>query len=73
MSNLPRLGVRPRGRYANIDADGAEIGYLTITTDGQVDRAWAYDLGDRWLVDVVHECYRAVLANTAATMPSGSS
>ncbi len=73
MSNLPRLGLRPRGRYVNIDADDTEIGYLTITTEGQADRAWAYDLGDRWLVVVAYECYRAVLASTTATRPSGRS
>jgi hypothetical protein len=73
MSHLPRLGVRPRGRHVNIDADDTEIGYLTITTDGQVDRVWAYDFGDRWLVEVVCECYRAMLDSTTATTSSASS
>ncbi len=73
MSNVPRVSVRPRRRYVNIDADDTEIGYLTVTTDGQVDRVWAYELGDRWLVEVVCECYRAVLAWTTITTSSGTS
>jgi hypothetical protein len=73
MSNVPRVSVRPRGRYVNIDADDTEIGYLTITTEGQVERVWAYDLGDRWLVEVVYECYRAVLGGTTITTSSGTS
>ncbi len=63
MSQISRVRVRPRGRYRNIDADDTEIGYLTVTTDGQVDHVWAYEYGDRWVVDVVAECYRAVVAN----------
>jgi hypothetical protein len=51
MSTLPRVGIRPRGRYVNIDADDTEIGYLTVTPNGKIDRVWAYDLSGRWLVD----------------------
>ncbi len=63
MSTVPRVGIRPRGRYVNIDADDIEIGY-TVTTDGRIDHVWAYEYGNRWLVDVASECHRAVLAST---------
>jgi hypothetical protein len=64
MRTAPRVSIRPRGRYVNVDADDAEIGYLTVTTDGKIDRVWAYDLNDRWLVDLVYDCYRAVVGTT---------
>lgn len=73
MSQVPSVRVRPRGRYRNIDADDTEIGYLTVTTDGQVDHVWAYEYGDRWVVDVVAACYRAVVAGTTiGTLDHGS-
>jgi hypothetical protein len=71
MHTVPRVGIRPRGRYVNIDADDAEIGYLTVTTRGKIDRVWAYDLSDRWLVDLVYDCYRAVLASVTVATSDG--
>lgn len=73
MSQIPRVRVRPRERYRNIDAAGTEIGYLTVTTDGQVDHVWAYEYGNRWVVDVVAACYQAVVADTTmGTLDHGS-
>lgn len=67
MGTVPRIGVRPRGRYVNIDADDIEIGYITLTPSGQIDVVWAYEYGNRWLVEVACECYRAVLAASAVS------
>jgi len=71
MGTVPRIGVRPRGRYVNIDADDIEIGYLTVTSNGRIDVVWAYDYGNRWLVEVACECYRAAL--TAIPISSAAS
>jgi hypothetical protein len=61
MNRNPNISVRPNGRFINIDADGAEVGYLLLANDRSVTHSWAYEYEDRWLIRVVAECYQLAM------------
>jgi hypothetical protein len=61
MNRNPNISVRPNGRFINIDADGAEVGYLLLAHDRSVTHSWAYDYDDLWLIRAVSECYQLAM------------